>query len=61
MTYSSIHPILESGSMRQRLLGPILSCRLLMLVVVLLVLDRIVGIDRRSSHRSLSKLRPERQ
>jgi len=56
-TYSSIHPSLESGSMRQLLLGPILSCRLLLLVAVLLE-RRIGGIDRRSILRSLGMRRP---
>ena len=56
LAYSSIHPILGSGSRRQLLLGPIPSCRLLMRGVGRRQLDHTEGIVRRNSLRILGTL-----
>lgn len=56
IAYSSIHPILESGSRRQLLLGPIPSCRLLMRVVERRQLGHTEGTVRRSNPRILGML-----
>ena len=56
IAYSSIHPILGSGSRRQLLLGPIPSCRLRMRGVEQRQLGHTEGTVRRSIPRILGML-----